>query len=506
MTTFPDLSLRLHATPASQKGSQPAQPATSDFAELLSSSQPQSAGTSARPDTSAESMPSSTLQAPFSSLQAAQGPDTQQPHHHHGGEPQEDSDGNDVEHHDPLAVVEQTIGAPLLPLWSAKAGGLTENTPQTVTSVEWEPTGVSSEVAYGQTQPTVDPGPHHGPPSLVSSQVRAFQPPASVNVLGTSVNHGDTAGHEAQITPSYDRPPWALSQPQPLEEPSNGGSPPEFLSKPVSSALESARVLWGVQSSPPTQRASLPSSEVHEKVWSVWNRRLAQEQTTSVAPPKEVGDAAKPNTGQSDAPPFALWAHKQAGGELSDNTHGEPEGEAHGGWASGQNVSVSYDEVQKFETASLTADVMVASAPEATSSTPVSLRARALATAVREVMPQLTRMETATVSEARVELRVGDETVVVQVRIKDGTVDVDISGVTRAELDRIRDELQSHLPRAGLHMGDLRQGRENRRGWEPPEHEGWLRLEDEEQASQDAEDAGREGMPVVRHGKLWIKA
>jgi hypothetical protein len=58
---------------------------------------------------------------------------------------------------------------------------------------------------------------------------------------------------------------------------------------------------------------------------------------------------------------------------------------------------------------------------------------------------------------ARLEVQVGDERLVIQVRVKGGHVDVDVRGMDPAELARLREELEPELARQRLSLGALRQ-------------------------------------------------
>ncbi|MBH23296.1 MAG: hypothetical protein CMH57_02310 [Myxococcales bacterium] len=277
-----------------------------------------------------------------------------------------------------------------------------------------------------------------------------------------------------------------------------------------------SEVRWS-GSTPSGSTTTDPQAAVEGDVWAIWSGRLETRDAAQVEAPVVVAEAPavvaeepvvvveEPLEVEGE-PAAELDAVELAASEAELGQGADPDSDQPGEGAPRLQAPLKgATGGEKFEVTLGAVDVL--RAPGADGASPASPeRARSIAHATREIIPELTKME-AGASEARIELRVGDETVVVNVRVKDGAVDVDISGVSRAELARIREELASRLPGTGLDMGDLRQGEERRRDWEPDERDGWRRFKDEDEDAASGRATERPpAEPSAPRGRIWLKA
>ncbi len=65
--------------------------------------------------------------------------------------------------------------------------------------------------------------------------------------------------------------------------------------------------------------------------------------------------------------------------------------------------------------------------------------------------------QTGNVSKASLDVRIGEERLTVMVTVRDGQVEVQVKGLTEAELSQLRQDLEPELERQSLDLGDLSQ-------------------------------------------------
>lgn len=240
------------------------------------------------------------------------------------------------------------------------------------------------------------------------------------------------------------QPPTQLLSPLVAGKEAAGAEPFQQIRLPHGGLPDGALISWEVQpGGVPADTAALEAS-----TWQVWAARLQnQHQAQPPALPLDLADEAmqalpqgvnpalQAPTGQAPAP-MILGGAAQQGGQpqsQSQNRDGSPQG-------------------QGFEVAAAAADVQ--GGAKAAQAAPGS-RAGAVTQAIRESL-QL-RAQEGGGHQARLEVQVGEDRLIIQVRVRGGQVDVDVRGMDAAELARLREELAPELSRQRLALGELRQ-------------------------------------------------
>lgn len=254
----------------------------------------------------------------------------------------------------------------------------------------------------------------------------------------------------------------------------------------------------GVESSP-------RSREQH--LWSLWRDRNIEQRPGAAIQTSQPGQMTVVDSGADggaeQATVVSMSSDSGVGGDRGAAGHG---GTGHGSPQDSPTPRVAFlaDGAEKFELAPGSVDVMIGSGEEKATATVAQPRTRAVLSAVREmIVGRSSGPDASGAMQARVELNVDGDSVVVHVRIKDGVVDVDVSGLDAGELARAREELEARLSKGGMSLGDMTQGHERAEDLEPEDLEQASALEDPNAATSDV--AGTRA-PRHRGDGIWIRA
>jgi hypothetical protein len=294
------------------------------------------------------------------------------------------------------------------------------------------------------------------------SKLEGDQPPAAPNrdedptALGGAVAQPGqgaviAAGEVAAATQEARAVGAALSQPQaqmlaqvvaPRE--ASAAEPLQHMHLPKLGVPEGVLVSWEAQPA----GVNPDTAALEASTWQVWAARLqGQHQGQGQALPLIMADEVAQALPQGQAP-LPLAPTGQAPAPVVMGAVAQQGGQSQGQSQSGDGAPQG----QGFEVVAAAADVQ--GGAKAASAAPVS-RAGAATQAIRESL-QL-RAQEGGGHQARLEVQVGEDRLIIQVRVRDGQVDVDVRGMDTAELARLRQELEPELSRQRLALGDLRQ-------------------------------------------------
>jgi hypothetical protein len=242
-----------------------------------------------------------------------------------------------------------------------------------------------------------------------------------------------------------------------------------------------------------------------QNLWSLWSERRIDAAPSVIQPPALVDQSAEasPATSADTSGVVAASNLTELGGQMGRGGAGANTGQGQSSDPRDPKTLVQRPIVgEKFEAMVGTVDVMVATPDEGTSSV-APPRARAVSSAIREMIASKSGgLGTVGASQARIELCVDGETIVIHVRLKDGVVDVDVSGLSQSELGRVREELQERLPQSGMDLGDMTEGREDD---DVSEGDAQSAPVDEAEAPSEDELGGAATM-LNRAGRIWLRA
>lgn len=267
-----------------------------------------------------------------------------------------------------------------------------------------------------------------------NAQAEGPAPALQGQFKATSLNFGGPAGATTSISPG-------LLQNQGAE-----GLSGRFLGMDMPGEVQ---VQWNVEQG--GQTAPHQVNQAEDSAWNLWTARLQGQG----APAEDAGLFAPVAEGQT----FVQTVVEGSGGLLTENLNlakgqGTSLQSGFAGSGNGESGTNAQSGQRGLEFSATPADVQ-GGAGSSSSATPLSARVREAAAAIREKV-QIQKPDAEGNASAKLEVKVGDERLLIEVRMKNGRVDVDVKGMDPSELARLREELGPEMERQKLSLGDFK--------------------------------------------------